>query len=60
MPTKPTQQTKTKSDMREQEAMKLGERLLKLLSWPANGIRDVFVPPYQTNQEIVERTETHE
>lgn len=57
MLTEPTQAT---SDPLEEEAMKLGERLMRLLCWPANGIRDVFVPPYQTNQEIVERTETHE
>jgi hypothetical protein len=43
-----------------EEALKLGERLLKLLSWPANGITDVFVPPYQTNQEIKQRIETDE
>ncbi len=45
-----------KNDAADQEAMKLGERLLKLLAWPENGIWYVFFPPYQTNDEILKRT----
>lgn len=55
-PKKPT----PKIDPVEEDAMRRGERLLKLLSWPANGIRKVFFPPYQTNNEILERTKDHE